>query len=189
MTPSTTTPILSGKKVAILATDGFEEIELLDPKSCLEQAGATTYILSPKGGEIQGYNNDVEPARKQRVDMLLDQAKPDQFDAVFLPGGCVGADTLRIVPSAQKFIREIDQRGIPIAVICHGPWLLISAGLLRGRTLTGYPTIQDDIRNAGGTWLDQEVVRDRNWVSSRDPNDLPAFDRSMLELFSGRTGK
>jgi len=177
--------ILDKKKIAILATDGYEQVELLEPMQCLVEAGAIPYILSPKAGRIQGYNNDVQKAGDLPVDMRIDAVKPDDFDGVFLPGGCVNADTLRVVPAAQAFVRRMDKKGKPIAVICHAPWLLISAGLVNGRSLTGYFTIRDDVRNAGGRWLNRAVVHDRNWVSSRDPDDLPAFKKAILGLFSG----
>lgn len=175
--------ILAGKRVAILVTDDFEQAELAEPKKALEQAGATTNIIAPKSGQIQGMNHDVK-ADFFPVDLTLDQANPMDFDAVLLPGGALNADALRIEPKAQAFVRTMDGQGKPIAVICHGPWLLVSAGLVRGRTLTSYHTIQDDVRNAGGNWVDQELVQDRNWVSSRSPKDIPAFNRGMIDLFS-----
>jgi protease I len=174
---------LKGMRVAILATDYFEESELREPKRALEQAGAQTRVIAPQAGHIQGVRH-VERGESIPVDLTLDQANPDDFDAVLLPGGALNADALRVHARAQEFVRRCDAAGKPIAVICHGPWLLVSAGLVKGRTLTSYHTIQDDIRNAGGTWVDQEVVRDRNWVSSRSPRDLPAFNRAMIELFA-----
>jgi len=122
------------------------------------------------------------------VDMTLEQAKPQDFDAVLLPGGALNADALRVNKKAQEFVRAIDEQGKPIAVICHGPWLLVSAGLVRGRRLTSYHTIQDDIRNAGGIWEDREVIRDGNWVSSRQPGDIPAFNGEMIKLFAEGRG-
>ncbi|HEU4683944.1 MAG TPA: type 1 glutamine amidotransferase domain-containing protein [Nitrospira sp.] len=174
---------LKGMKVAILVTDGFEQSELTEPKKALEEAGAQALIVSPKSGEIQGMNHD-EKAEKVRVDVALGQAAPGDFDAVLLPGGALNADQLRVVPEAQNFVKQIDQAGKPIAVICHGPWLLASAKLVKGRKMTSYHTIQDDLRNAGADWQDAEVVRDRNWVSSRKPADLPAFNREMIKLFA-----
>nr|BBH94363.1 glutamine amidotransferase [Thermogemmatispora argillosa] len=174
---------LQGMRVAILATDYFEQVELSEPRKALEEAGARTAIVAPKAGQIQGVNH-VEKGDSFPVDLTLQQANPDEFDAVLLPGGALNADALRVQREAQEFVRRLDAAGKPIAVICHGPWLLVSAGLVRGRTLTSYHTIQDDIRNAGGNWVDQEVVRDRNWVSSRSPRDLPAFNRAMVELFA-----
>lgn len=173
---------LDGLRVAILVTDDFEEVELTEPKKALDQAGAKTTIISPKPGQVQGMNHDVK-ADSFKVDMTLDQANPANFDAVLLPGGAINADNLRVIPKAQEFVRQINSANKPIAVICHGPWLLVSAGLTRGRTLTSYHTIQYDIRNAGGNWQDQEMIRDGNWVSSRQPKDIPAFNRAMLELF------
>ena len=175
---------LSGLRVAILVTDDFEQAELAEPKKALEQAGATTKIIAPKAGQVQGMNHDVK-ADTFPVDMTLDQANPGDFDAVLLPGGAVNADALRMEPKAQDFVRQIESSKKPIAVICHGPWLLISAGLVKGKNMTSYYTIQDDIRNAGGNWTDQEVVRDGNWVSSRSPKDLPAFNKAIVELFAG----
>jgi protease I len=174
---------LAGKHVAILVTDDFEQVELAEPKKALEQAGATTKIIAPKSGQIQGMNHDVK-ADFFVVDLTLDQANPADFDAVLLPGGALNADALRVEPKAQVFVRTMNSQGKPFAVICHGPWLLVSAGLTKGRTLTSYYTIQDDICNAGGTWIDQELVQDQNWVSSRSPKDLPAFNRGMVDLFS-----
>jgi protease I len=176
---------LAGKRVAILVTDDFEQAELAEPKKALEQAGAVTKIIAPKGGRVQGMNHDVK-ADTFPVDLTLDQAKPTDFDAVLLPGGAVNADALRVEPKAQEFVRAMEKQGKPLAVICHGPWLLVSAGLVKGRTLTSYHTIQDDIRNAGGKWVDQELAHDRNWVSSRSPRDLPAFNHGMINLFAGQ---
>ncbi len=175
---------LNGMRVAILVTDDFEQAELAEPKKALEQAGATTKIISPKSGQVQGMNHDVK-ADTFPVDMTLDQANPGDFDAILLPGGAVNADALRMEPKAQDFVRQIESSKKPIAVICHGPWLLVSSGLVKGKKMTSYYTIQDDLRNAGASWSDQEVVHDGNWVSSRSPKDLPAFNKAMIELFSG----
>jgi protease I len=174
---------LHGLRVAILVTNDFERVELTEPQHALEAAGARTVIVSPQPGQLQSLNHDVK-ADVFDVDLTLDEANPDDFDAILLPGGVINADALRVVPRAQEFVRRIDEAGKPIAVICHGPWLLVSAGLVRGRTLTSWPTLQDDIRNAGGHWVDSEVVRDGNWVSSRGPRDLPAFNREILSLFA-----
>jgi protease I len=174
---------LKGLRVAILATDDFEQVELIEPKKALERAGARTAVIAPKAGHIQGFKHD-EKGNMVKVDMTLDKACLADFDAVLLPGGALNADAIRVVPEAQKFVRGMDEEGKPIAVICHGPWLLVSAGLVRGRKLTSYRTIQDDLRNAGAQWEDREVVRDRNWVSSRQPSDIPAFNREMISLFS-----
>ncbi len=174
---------LDGLRVAILVSDDFEQAEMTEPRKALEQAGATTKIISPKPGQITGVNHDVK-ADTFNVDLTLDQANPNDFDAVLLPGGALNADFMRMSPKAQNFVQQVDKSGRPIAVICHAPWLLVSAGLVKGRSLTSYQTIQDDVRNAGGNWSDQEMVRDNNWVSSRSPKDLPAFNPAMIELFA-----
>jgi protease I len=174
---------LNGLRVAILATNGFEEAELLEPRKALDAAGARTIVIAPKSGKIQGMNHD-EKAQSVAVDTTFGNANPADFDAVLLPGGALNADALRVEPAAQKFVQEIDKARKPIAFICHAPWLLVSAGLTKGRTLTGYHTIQDDLRNAGTKYVDKEVVRDGNWVSSRQPADIPAFNREMLSLFA-----
>jgi protease I len=175
-------------RVAILATDDFEESELLEPKKTLEQAGARVSVIAPRPGEIQAVRHD-QKAGKVKVDRALDVVAPDDFDALVLPGGALNADALRVNVEAQDFVRAFDRAKKPIAFICHGPWLLVSAGLVTGRTLTSYHTIRDDIQNSGGHWLDEEVVRDGNWVSSRSPRDLPAFGRAMLELFGAAKRK
>jgi protease I len=179
---------LSGVRVAILSTNGYEEPELLKPKAALEEAGATVTVISPEPGEIYGMKHH-DKAGETKVDMTLKEAKPDDFDGVVLPGGALNADTLRDVKEAQNFVREIDEAGKPIAVICYGPWLLVSAGLMKGRKLTSWPTVRDDIENAGGTWEDREVLRDGNWISSRKPDDIPAFNREMLAAFAEGKGK
>ncbi len=179
---------LQGIRVAILATNGVQYDELAQPRKALEQAGAKATVIAPKAGKIQG----VKHGRRLgsfTVGLELSQADPAEFDAVLLPGGALNADALRVEPKAQEFVRQIDAAGKPIAVICHGGWLLVSAGLARGRTMTSYHTIQDDVRNAGANWVDQEVVRDRNWVSSRQPSDIPAFNREMLQLFGEREAR
>lgn len=174
---------LDGMRVAILVSNDFEQAEMTEPRKALEQVGATTTIISPEAGQVTGVNHD-EKADSFKVDMTLDQANPNDFDAVLLPGGALNADFLRMNPQAQNFVQQIDSSGRPIAVICHAPWLLVSAGLVKGRTLTSYQTIQDDLRNAGANWVDQEMVRDRNWVSSRSPKDLGAFNPAIVSLFS-----
>jgi protease I len=179
---------LQGMRGAIVVTDDFEQSELTEPKKALEDAGAKAMIASPTSGEIQGMKHD-EKADRFPVDQSLAEADPQQFDAAMLPGGALNADALRVVPEAKAFITAIDRAGKPLAVICHGPWLLISAKLVSGRKLTSYHTIEDDLRNAGADWQDVEVLRDRNWVSSRKPVDLPAFNREMLALFAECHGK
>ena len=170
-------------RVAVLVNDDFEQVEMTEPRKALDAAGATTVLISSKPGQVTGMNHDTK-ADSFKVDMTLDQANPNDFDAVLLPGGALNADSLRMNPKAQNFVKQIDQSGRPIAVICHAPWLLVSAGCVKGRTMTSYATIQDDIRNAGATWVDKEMVRDRNWVSSRSPKDLPAFNPAMVALFA-----
>jgi len=174
---------LDGLRVAIIASDYFEQSELQQPKEALDNAGAQTRILSPKSGEIQGVKH-VDKADKFKVDLTLDKANPSEFDALLLPGGALNADFVRMVPEAQRFVLQFDRAGKPMAVICHAPWLLVSAKVAKGRTLTSYYTIQDDMRNAGATWVDKEVVRDRNLVTSRQPDDIPAFNGQMIALFS-----
>jgi protease I len=173
-------------RVAALATDGFEESELHDPLRALTQAGARVDILAPHDGEIQAFQH-LEPSAPIHVDQTLQRARPDDYDAVLLPGGVVNADSLRVVPKAQSFVRAMQSAGKPFAFICHAPWLLVSADLVRGRKLTSYHTLRDDIRNAGGTWLDQAVVEDGNWLSSRSPKDLSAFIPAMIGLFAHAT--
>jgi protease I len=175
---------LNGLRVAVLATDGFEESELTQPVAALRQAGADVTILSLRSGEIQGVRHDLDKTVTVAVDRTIGCASADEFEAVLLPGGTVNADSLRAAPEVQKFLRATETAGKPIAAICHAPWELVSAGLVRGRTLTSYHSIQDDVRNAGGEWLDEDVVEDSNWVTSRQPGDLPAFIRSMVRLFA-----
>ncbi len=179
---------LSGFRVAVLAADGFEESELTEPLKALKNAGAEVVIASPHPGEIQAYRHDADKSITVKVDCLLRDIREEDFQAVHLPGGTVNADRMRVMPEVKAFLRAMEAAGKPIAAICHAPWELVSAGLVRGRTLTSYYTLQDDIRNAGGKWVDSEVVRDGNWVTSRQPNDLPAFNRAMIELMS-RVGR
>jgi protease I len=175
---------LNGLRVAVLATDGFEEPELTEPVKALREAGAQVTILAPKPGYIQGVRHDIDKTIKVKVDRTLKDARADEFDAVHLPGGALNADSMRMVPEVQAFLRAMQAAGKPVSVICHAPWELVSAGLVRGRTLTSYYTLQDDIRNAGGRWVNRDVVEDGNWVSSRQPADLPAFNLAMVRLFA-----
>jgi protease I len=170
--------------VAVLATDGVEEAELTEPVKALRHAGARVTIVSLKPGQIQTVRHDLDKTVKVKIDRTIGDVSAEEFDAVHLPGGTVNADSMRMVPEVHAFLRAMQDAGKPIAAICHAPWKLVSAGLVRGRALTSYHTIQDDIRNAGGRWLDREVVEDGNWVTSRQPGDLPAFNRAMLALFS-----
>lgn len=174
---------LEGYRVAIIATDLFEEAELMEPRKALQEAGAETKVIAPHSGEIQAVRHDAK-TQKVKVDKTLNEAQAAEFDAVLLPGGAMNADALRMEPKAQQFVQQLDREGKPIAVICHGPWLLISAGLVKGRHITSYWTIQDDVKNAGANWVDEVSVRDRNWVSSRQPSDIPQFNKNMIELFA-----
>ena len=170
---------LDGLNIAILVDDLFEQAELAEPKKALEAAGATVHIVSPKGPTVTGMQHD-QKGDAFDVDVPLDRANPEDYDGLVLPGGVINADALRMVEAAQDFARAIDKAGKPLAVVCHGAWLLVSAGLVAGRTLTSWPSLQDDLRNAGATWVDREVVIDGNWISSRKPDDLPAFDDAFI---------
>ena len=174
---------LNGRRIAILVTEGFEQIELTSPREALEKAGAKCIVVSPKGGEVQGFKH-YDKADKVKVDIELAKADWNDFDGVLLPGGVINGDALRIEKKAQQFVQEIERAGKPVMVICHGGWLLVSAGLVKGHTMTSWPTLQDDIRNAGGNWDDQQCIRDRNWVSSRKPDDLPAFNEEIVKCLS-----
>jgi protease I len=175
---------LTGFRVAVLATDGFKESELTEPVKALKDAGAQVTTVSLKPGLIQGVRHDLDKTVKVKVDRVIGNVSAEDFDAVHLPGGTVNADSLRMEPDVQAFLRAMQEAGKPLAAICHAPWELVSARLVPGRTLTSYHTIQDDIRNAGGSWVDREVVEDGNWVTSRQPSDLPAFIRTMITHFS-----
>jgi protease I len=170
-------------RVAVVATDGVEEVELTNPVQTLREAGARVDIVSDHPGEIQGFQHH-DKVGKVKVNRTLDEVSPTEYDALVLPGGALNADQMRANPKLRQFIYEMDRGGQPMAVICHAPWELISAGIILGRTLTSWPTIQDDVRNAGGRWEDREVVVDANLVTSRGPKDLPAFNREILALFS-----
>ncbi len=182
MTPEPNQP-LRGKRIAVLAADGFEYVELVIPKAALTTAGAETEIVSLHKGKIRGMNF-TSPTRTVRVDRTLDEARPTAYDGLFIPGGFVGPDFLRQSAKARAFARVFDDARKPIATLCHGPWLLASAEICAGRTLASWPGIRDDIVHAGGVWIDEEVVRDGNWVSSRGPLDLPAFIPAMIHLFA-----
>ena len=171
---------LTGKKVAILLTDGFEQIELTEPRKALQDAGATTHLIAPKGGEVKGWN-ETNWGDKFPVDVVLADADPDQYDALLLPGGVMNPDTLRTEPKAVEFVRSFFEAHKPVAAICHAPIMLIEADVVEGRTLTSYPSIQTDLKNAGANWVDEEVVTDQGLVTSRKPADIPAFNRKMIE--------
>jgi protease I len=174
---------LNGFKVAILVAEGFEQVEMTEPRKALEQAGAQTRIVSPAEGEVQGWNH-FEKADKFKVDVPLEQAATQQFDALLLPGGVANPDQLRLKPAAVSFVKSFFDSGKPVAVICHGPWTLIEAGVLEGRSITSWPSLKTDLTNAGAKWTDQEVVVDDGLISSRKPADLPAFNRAMLQEFA-----
>jgi protease I len=174
---------LDGLKVAILVTDGFEQVELAEPRKALDQAGAETRIVSPKGDQVRGWKF-TDWGDKFPVDEALDRARPDDFDALLLPGGVLNPDALRIQPKAVAFVKAFFDAGKPVAAICHGPWTVIEAGAARGRRIASWPSLKTDLRNAGAEWVDQEVVVDGNLVSSRKPDDLPAFNREMINLIS-----
>jgi protease I len=174
---------LKNIRVAILAADGFEQIELVEPRKALEQAGATTKIVSPVHPEVQGWNH-LETADRFPVDVPLERASADEFDALLIPGGVANPDQLRGLPKAVEFVKKFAAQGKPIAAICHGPWLLIEAGVVRDRKLTSWPTLKTDLKNAGANWVDQEVVVDQGLVTSRKPADIPAFNERMVELFA-----
>ena len=173
---------LEGKRVAILVADGFEQVELTGPREALQKAGAKTEIVSPAKGQVQGWNH-LEKADKFRVDVELAAADPNQFDALLLPGGVVNPDQLRMLPKAVEFVQSFFREGKPVAAICHGPWLLAEADVLRGRTVTSWPSIRTDLRNAGAKVVDQEVVADQSLVTSRKPDDIPAFNNMMIQVF------
>jgi protease I len=175
---------LNGKRIAILATDGVEQVELTRPRDAVTREGARTEIVSLSEGEIQAMNNDIEPSDTFTADTTAKQASAADYDALIMPGGTVNADRLRMDPDVVNFVQEIFRAGKPVGVICHGPWTLVEADLVRGRTLTSYPSLRTDIRNAGGTVVDEEVVTDHGLVSSRNPDDLPAFCAKIVEEFA-----
>ncbi len=173
---------LNGLNVAILVTDGFEQVELTEPRKALDQAGARTQIVSPKDGQVRGWKF-TDWGENLPVDVKLDGAKTEDFDALLLPGGVMNPDALRILPKAVAFAKAFLDAGKPVASICHGPWTIIETGAARGRRLTSWPSLKTDLRNAGADWVDQDVVVDRNLVTSRKPDDIPAFNPKMIELF------
>jgi protease I len=175
---------LNGKKVAILATDGFEQAELLEPRKALETAGATTALISPKSGEIKGWNH-TDWGGAVKVDKTLADANPNDYDALVLPGGVINPDHLRMDPAAVNFVKQFVATGRPTAAICHGPWTLIETGALKGKTVTSWPSLKTDLKNAGAHWVDQEVVTDGQFIFSRNPDDIPAFNRAIIDRVSG----
>lgn len=170
-------------RVAIIATEGFEGSELKEPRRALDAEGAETKVISPQTGQIKAWEHD-HWGDAVRVDESLAQAKPEDFDALLLPGGVINADKIRTEPRAVEFVRHFAQAGKPIAVICHAPWLLIEADIARGRTVTSWPSLKTDLRNAGANWVDKDVVVDNGLVTSRKPDDIPAFNKKMIEEFA-----
>jgi protease I len=179
---------LKGLKVAILITDGFEQVELLEPRKALDQAGALTRVVSPKDDRVRGWNF-TDWGDEIAVDVPLAQARPEDFDALLLPGGVLNPDNLRIDENAVAFVQAFLDAGKPTAAICHGPWTLIETGKLRGRRMTSWPSLRTDLENAGVDWVDQEVLVQDNLVTSRKPEDIPAFNREMIALFGSARAK
>lgn len=174
---------LNGLTVAILVTDGFEQAEMTDPRKALDEAGAETRLVSPKDGQVKAWNF-TDWGETFPVDVLLESARPEAFDALLLPGGVINPDNLRTLPEAAAFVKAFFDAGKPVASICHGPWTIIEAGAARGRRLTSWPSLRTDLQNAGAEWVDQEVVVDQGLVTSRKPDDIPAFNREAISLFS-----
>ena len=174
---------LAGRKIAILLTDGFEQVEMVEPRKALENAGAETVLVSPREPEVQGWLH-FEKGDRFRVDTPLHSARAGDYDALLLPGGVANPDQLRAIPEAVQFVRAFLNAKKPVAAICHGPWMLIEANGVKGHILTSWPSLKTDIQNAGGEWHDREVIADGGIVTSRKPEDLPAFNRAMVEEFS-----
>jgi protease I len=174
---------LQGRKIAIVATDGFEQVELTEPKKALEEQGASVEVISPKAGHIKGWKF-TDWGENTKVDKTFDQANPADYDGLVLPGGQINPDKLRIEPKAVAFVKDFFNSGKPVGAICHGPWLLVEAGVVKRKTLTSWPSVKTDIRNAGGHWVDEEVVTDGNLTTSRKPDDLPAFNERLIREFS-----
>jgi protease I len=174
---------LKGKKIAILATDGFEQSELMEPRKALDDAGATTEVIAPKSGEIRGWKSK-DWGQSVKVDKTLENANPNEYDALMLPGGVMNPDHLRMDAAAVNFVRQFVATGKTVAAICHGPWTLIEAGAVNGKTVTSWPSIKTDLKNAGANWVDQEVVTDGQFITSRKPDDIPAFSRAIIDAVS-----
>jgi protease I len=174
---------LKGKKIAILATDGFEQVELTEPRKALDAAGAETVLIAPKSGEIKGWKFK-EWGDSIKVDKKLEDADPNDYDALVLPGGVMNPDHLRMEPAAVNFVRQFVSSGKTVAAICHGPWMLLEAGAVSGKTITSWPSIKTDLKNAGAKWVDQEVATDGQFITSRKPDDIPAFSRTIIEAVS-----
>ncbi len=178
---------LSKKHIAVLVTEGFEQPELMQPVQALRDAGAVVDIVSQQRGPVRGFKHH-EPGDTVQANLTFEEARPESYDALLLPGGALNADAIRAIPQAQRFVQAIDRAEKPMAVICHAPWLLIDSSVAKGRTLTSWPSIQNDLKNAGATWVDREVVVDRNLVTSRKPDDIPAFNREFEKLLAQDTG-
>lgn len=174
---------LNGKKVAILVANGFEQVEMTEPRKALDDAGAKTQIVSPENGKVKGWKHD-HWGDEFSIDVSLDQAKTESYDALLLPGGVLNPDALRLLPKAVEFVKQFHKANKPIAAICHGPWTLINAEAVKGHKLTSWGSIKVDLINAGANWVDQEVVRDGKLVTSRKPHDIPAFNKAIIELFA-----
>ncbi|HEX4440749.1 MAG TPA: type 1 glutamine amidotransferase domain-containing protein [Thermoanaerobaculia bacterium] len=175
--------VLEGKQVAILVADGFEQVELTEPRKALDDAGATTRVVSPSKGKVKGWNHD-RWGEEVPVDQPLDEARPQDYDALLLPGGVMNPDKLRALPRAVEFVRAFFDERKPVAAICHGPWTIVEAGAATGRRMTSWPSLKTDLKNAGADWTDKEVVVDRGLVTSRKPDDIPAFVEKMIEEFA-----
>ena len=176
---------LTGKKIAILATDGFEQAELMEPKEALEKAGATTEVVAPMSGEIKGWKLK-DWGDTVKVNKTLDQAKVADYDALVLPGGVINPDHLRMEPKGVRFVKEFAESGKPVAAICHGPWTLVEAGVVKGRKMTSWPSLKTDLKNAGANWVDEQAVVDGNFITSRKPDDLPAFSEKIIEMVADK---
>lgn len=174
---------LQGLKVAILVADGFEQVEMVEPRKALDNAGALTRIVSLKAGQVRGWNH-TEWGDRFPVDLTVERVRAADFDALLLPGGVMNPDKLRMMPEAVEFVKAFFAEGKPVAAICHAPWTIVEAGAAKGRRITSWPSVKTDLKNAGAEWVDEEVVSDGNLVSSRKPDDIPAFNRGMIELFS-----
>jgi protease I len=183
-----TSQTLNGLKVAILATDGFEQVEMTEPRNALDAAGADTRLVSPKEGEVKAWDF-TDWGGMFPVDVLLEDARPEAFDALLLPGGVINPDALRTLPEAVAFVKAFFDAGKPVASICHGPWTIIETGAARGRRLTSWPSLRTDLENAGAGWVDREVVVDQDLVTSRKPDDIPAFNREVIALFADAHGR
>lgn len=177
---------LSGKKIAILATDGVEQVELTEPRKALEGAGARTELISPKPDQIKAWKFK-EWGDNLKVDKRVDEVRPQDYDALLLPGGAMNPDHLRMDSGAVDFVRQFVSTGKPVAAICHGPWTLIEAGVVAGKTMTSWPSVKTDLRNAGANWVDREVVTDGQFITSRKPDDIPAFSHALIEAVSRGT--